>query len=216
MQPSANNTLPEMEESFSLDNLTAKDKHLLADYVFHNFPITRNSEEIGEAITDPLERMLAAVGMEPKWLWINMSGVKTVELMIAAAALRCVRRLPDDPRLDPLPHAPAPVKLPRTPEERLRAKREEKRAPVSATGDYLIAVAANPKRKGSASWDRFNLYRVGLSRAQLRAAGLSTADFRYDTDHGYISWGDERGTSFDPGEKLTNDASAIVHEDQKG
>lgn len=45
----------------------------------------------------------------------------------------------------------------------------------------------NPKRKGSASFDRFALYSDGMTVAQFVDAGGRTADLKYDADKGFIS-----------------------------
>lgn len=184
-----NAAIPDHEQGFTLDNLTPRDRTLLCDYVFHNFPLLKNQEEIDQNLGD-LERMMDAAALTPVALYRHLRNATTIPLMIAAAALRYVRRLPDDPRLAPQPHPPAPVKVPKTPLERARARKENTTLPASLAGEYVIAVVPNPKRKGTAAYERFQKYRVGISRAELRALGLNGGDFRYDAEHHYVSWGD--------------------------
>lgn len=45
----------------------------------------------------------------------------------------------------------------------------------------------NPKRAGSKSADRFNLYKAGQTLQQAVDAGCSAADIKWDLDHGYIT-----------------------------
>lgn len=45
----------------------------------------------------------------------------------------------------------------------------------------------NPKRAGSKSADRFNLYKAGQTLAEAVAAGASAADIKWDLDHGFIT-----------------------------
>lgn len=169
-----------LDQAFSLDNLSPADRSVLVSHICVSTDISADST---------LEEALEQTGMSPVALYHSLRHSSDIRLMIAAAALRSVKRLPPDPRLSPAPHKPAPVRSPRTPEE---AARRAHTVAVSeaAVGRYLISVAPNPKRAGSASWDRYELYTIGLDRAQLLAAGLKTADFKYDTEKGYISWSD--------------------------
>ena len=52
----------------------------------------------------------------------------------------------------------------------------------------IVLVEENPKKPGSASRKRFDLYRHGMTRQEAKAAGLRTEDFRWDQDHGYIKF----------------------------
>lgn len=45
----------------------------------------------------------------------------------------------------------------------------------------------NPKRAGSASADRFNLYKAGQTLQEATDAGCSAADLKWDLDHGFIT-----------------------------
>ena len=168
-----------LEQAFSLDNLSTTDRSVLLTHIC----------QATEADYLSLEEALDHTGMTPVALYHSLRHTPDIRLMVAAAALRAVKRLPPDPRLNPAPHKPAPVRNPRTPQEAARRAHE---APVGAVaaGNYLISVADNPKRAGSASWDRYALYEVGLTRSELIARGLKSADFKYDTERGYVTWGD--------------------------
>lgn len=68
-------------------------------------------------------------------------------------------------------------------------KEKAERAPREADTrkiKILTEKKANPKREGSASYDRFELYRDSKTVADFVAAGGSTADIRYDEKAGYI------------------------------
>lgn len=59
----------------------------------------------------------------------------------------------------------------------------------------VTVLVENPKRAGSASRERFDLYgAVGTTSrvADLLAAGLTAADLRWDESHKFIRLGDER------------------------
>lgn len=48
-------------------------------------------------------------------------------------------------------------------------------------------VQPNPKKKGSASWDRYALYQEGMTVTQALAAGLKRADINWDAERGFIT-----------------------------
>lgn len=188
------------EQAFSLDNLTPRDREVLLEHM---------KTSLGGAYSS-LEEALDESGMTPVALYHSLRHSISLPLMIAAAALRSVKRLPDDARLNPAPHRKAPVRNPRTDEERARSPRPTS-LPTSSTGEFLDSVAPNPKRAGSASWDRYQLYEAGLSRSELLARGLRSADLKYDTDHGFISWRTTRDPQPSQDEKLqevADDAAA--------
>lgn len=168
--------------AFSTDNLTEADRQAVCSHL---------SDTLGWQVTD-LRAAMQATGMTPVALWSSLRDTSSLRLMIAAAALRCVTRLPDDPRLRPAPHSPAPVARPRTDAERARASRATATGP--STGRTLspdariVSVAPNPKRPGSASWDRYQKWRVGATLAEMRAEGMSAADVGWDGSRGFVVW----------------------------
>lgn len=68
--------------------------------------------------------------------------------------------------------APAPVREPRP-----------ARAPRAATTDprVIASVVPNPKRPGTASYDRYALYRVGMTVDEAIAAGVKREDIAWDS-----------------------------------
>jgi hypothetical protein len=50
-----------------------------------------------------------------------------------------------------------------------------------------LLVSENPKRSNSAAWDRFALYRTGMTIAEYVASGGRPGDINYDVKHGLIS-----------------------------
>lgn len=170
-----------IEQGFNLDNLTQRDRIALISWIGW-----RSSTPISYmGLT--LEAAMAQEGLTPMDLWVGLQGTTDIRLMIAAAALRSVTRLPDDPRLDPKPYDRAPVKAPRSGDEAARRLRSPT-ARAGVAGEYLASFVPNPKRKGSAAFDRYALYEVGLNRAQLRERGCTASDFKYDTEHGFVTW----------------------------
>ena len=55
----------------------------------------------------------------------------------------------------------------------------------------ITKVMANPKKKGSKSYDRFELYKEGMTVNDALAAGVLRADIAYDSERGYITIGDQ-------------------------
>ncbi len=53
-------------------------------------------------------------------------------------------------------------------------------------GRIKVLAKENPKRVGSASRERFSLYRNGMSVTEFLKAGGSRADIRWDIKHGFI------------------------------
>lgn len=89
------------------------------------------------------------------------------------------------------PHKPAEKAINKKLKEvsKGKAPKAEKaeRAPREAdTRKIKLLVKENPKREGSASYDRFELYRKAKTVADFVEAGGSTADVRYDEKAGYI------------------------------
>ncbi len=80
---------------------------------------------------------------------------------------------------------PAPAKEPKSGEAPARAPREKvQRAPRGALRDprIVISVRPNPKKPGSASYDRYELYRVGMTVDEAIAAGVKREDVAWDSD----------------------------------
>lgn len=60
-------------------------------------------------------------------------------------------------------------------------------APRHADSAVITVLVANPKKKGSASWDRFQKYTTGLRVGEYLAAGGRRADLDWDITHSFIS-----------------------------
>lgn len=54
----------------------------------------------------------------------------------------------------------------------------------------ICYVASNPKKEGSASWARFELYRVGMTVDEFLAAGGTMGDVKWDADRDFIRFGE--------------------------
>lgn len=81
---------------------------------------------------------------------------------------------------------PKPVKVGTKSAEAPARVREPQpaRAPRQSVTDprVITAVVPNPKRPGSASFDRFALYRVGMTVNEAIAAGVKREDIAWDSD----------------------------------
>ena len=87
--------------------------------------------------------------------------------------------------------APVPKAADGTP---VPAREPKVRAPRNAVTDprVITHVAPNPKKPGSASFDRFALYRVGMTVNEAIAAGVKREDIAWDSDskRGFIKFGE--------------------------
>ena len=62
------------------------------------------------------------------------------------------------------------------------------RAPRARPADNRVisAIVSNPKKPGSASYDRFAKYREGMTVSEAIAAGVTMADVKWDSERGFI------------------------------
>lgn len=51
----------------------------------------------------------------------------------------------------------------------------------------VLAVVPNPKRPGSASHARYELWKVGMTITEARVAGLTSGDVQHDISKGFIT-----------------------------
>ena len=63
----------------------------------------------------------------------------------------------------------------------------KEKAPASDKRTITVLAEKNPKREGSASYDRFQLYYKNKTVEKFLAAGGTSADLRYDQKNGYVS-----------------------------
>lgn len=75
------------------------------------------------------------------------------------------------------------VKAPKAP----RPEGSATRSRVSKEATIQVLAAENPKRKGSAAFDRFKLYKDGMTVADFLKKGGKSIDLGYDAKAGYIS-----------------------------
>lgn len=79
----------------------------------------------------------------------------------------------------------APAKAAKAPKEKAeRASKEADTRKITIAADYK---KSNPKREGTASYDRFELYRTSKTVADFISAGGTTGDIRNDEAKGYIT-----------------------------
>jgi hypothetical protein len=76
------------------------------------------------------------------------------------------------------------------PKERPEPKTKMQRVarPSKTDPRKIVAVVPNPKKPGSASFDRFALYVVGMTVTQALAAGVKSADIDWDSARGFIKF----------------------------
>ena len=85
----------------------------------------------------------------------------------------------------------AQVAAEREAKEAAQAEQAAEKAAKAAQDDRAITLLAteNPKRPGSASFDRFALYQTGMTIAEYLKAGGQRSDIRWDSDRGFIALG---------------------------
>lgn len=158
-----------------------------------------------------LTRLLAAVNTledadfdklsEPSRNWFNAAGKALNDKK--PEDMPDPEGLPSVPfQLEPSSPPPASKKgkektaMPKTPTVKQAAKKapvkasteRRGRAPEHADGDAIrLLVKENPKRKSSAAYKRFELYRKHSTVAAFLKAGGDRTDLRYDTEHKYIA-----------------------------
>lgn len=97
-------------------------------------------------------------------------------------AVVLLEKLVGKPIVRPEQAAPerAAPRAPRTPAPRGNARR-------GVDPRVIDSVKPNPKKPSSASWARYELYRVGMTVDEFVAAGGTTADVKWDLDKGFIT-----------------------------
>jgi hypothetical protein len=81
------------------------------------------------------------------------------------------------------PKAPKEPKAPKVPKE----SNFKKVYPDTATITLLTKDGENPKRKGTKSYDRFAVYKNGMTVADAIKGGVLYADLSWDVGHGFIA-----------------------------
>lgn len=119
---------------------------------------------------------------------LSASGLSQAQVILAVApdpspeAVVALEKLVGKPivREQPAVAEPRPAAAPRP------------RGPAVAKSDprTIVSVAPNPKKVGSASHARYELYQVGMTVSQFVAAGGTTADVKWDVDKGFVVLGD--------------------------
>ena len=61
-----------------------------------------------------------------------------------------------------------------------------RRTPMSKYQVIILLVSGNPKHPTSAAFQRFDLYRDGMTVGDFLNAGGTRQDLWYDQDHGFI------------------------------
>jgi len=78
------------------------------------------------------------------------------------------------------------AKKPRAPKEPKPPRESNFKKLYPDTATIHLLVSANPKRAGTASYDRFAQYKEGIKVSDALAAGVTYADISWDVGHGFI------------------------------
>lgn len=129
-----------------------------------------------------------ADGMEA-FLRIGESGLDHAQVVLCMAtetdlvALAAVECLVGKGISRQFKRTPAPRQVVEKP-DRGRAQRA---TTAPWTPQHVIeTVTENPKRQGTASYERYAKYRVGMTVAEALAAGITRGDLAWDTERGFV------------------------------
>lgn len=75
----------------------------------------------------------------------------------------------------------------KTAAKKTTAKKVAKEAANEDNRKIKVIAKENPKREGSASYDRFEIYENGMTVDEFKEAGGTAADLRHDEEKGFIS-----------------------------
>lgn len=93
------------------------------------------------------------------------------------------------PKTPASPKPPTPAKAPKEPKPPKEPKAPRTSALKKAypdNGVITLLVEGNPKRAGTASFDRFAQYKTGMTIKQAVDAGVIYNDFSWDVGHNFI------------------------------
>jgi len=125
-------------------------------------------------------------------------GLRTVEKLIERPIYVCARGETSEPLTDiegrplrlPIGHRRGEVPGTGSPSGLVRARM---RARTSRRDSRVItAVVPNPKQPHTAAFERFSLYKVGLTCDECVALGVTRPDINYDCRRGFITLGPPR------------------------
>lgn len=58
--------------------------------------------------------------------------------------------------------------------------------PQAQDNRIISTIQPNPKKPGSASYERYSLYKDGMTVSEARALGVTNADMKWDSERGYV------------------------------
>lgn len=73
-----------------------------------------------------------------------------------------------------------------TPMPPMRTRNQDQRTSARRDPRVLIRVQKNPKMPGSAAWERYQFYAIGMRVEEALAAGVRRVDIEHDQRRGYI------------------------------
>jgi len=121
---------------------------------------------------------------KPKFATVGSDTVSSTDKKI----LKGIKVAPEKAEKGKAPKAEKPAAKPAK-GKAAPAKKETKTAKApkaEPTQKITLLVKDNPKREGSTSYDRFELYKKNKTVASFLEAGGTSGDIRYDVTKGYI------------------------------
>lgn len=156
----------------NFDSLTMEEAAHVAAAIQSAYP----DVPVGDGAPRPLFEICDEAGLGQADVVMSMARDAT------ALGVVCLEKIVGRPIVRPS-ERPAAQRTPRTPRVRGPAVRR-------TDPRVILSVAPNPKKPGSKSWPRYELYRVGMTVSEFVEAGGSMADVAWDTERGFIKLGE--------------------------
>lgn len=96
-----------------------------------------------------------------------------------------------------------------TPMPPMRTRNQDQRTAARRDPRVIIRMVPNPKQRGSAAWERYQFYAIGMRVEEALAAGVRRVDVEHDQKKGYIELAL-------PGDPRAQEARALTAEVPRG
>ncbi len=117
----------------------------------------------------------------------------TMEVLLEKPIYLCARGETAEPLTDYLGRPlPVPVGMRRgeapntTPMPPMRTRNRDQRTVARRDPRVIVRLEPNPKRPGTAAWERYSLYALGMRVEEVLAIGVKRVDLEWDQQKGHI------------------------------
>lgn len=140
------------------------------------------AQYLAHAMHTPVEEPLAGKDLYEIY---NEAGYDQADVVMSLAndptvlGIQVVEALIGKPIVRRAPPAPKGARASSGPRKTVTVKKSDPRR-------IVFVSPTNPKREGTASWDRFNHYKVGMTIDEFVKAGGTMGDVKWDAERGFI------------------------------